>query len=90
MILTSTIRNVMNTNVVYGSAGDEVKLIADHDNVLIVENNNGFKFPVKKELVTEDTNPNIIPDEIPIAKQAPARQKKKVSPNEQSSLFSQL
>jgi hypothetical protein len=38
--------------VVYGVKGDSVKLIADHDNVLIVENERGERFPVKKALVT--------------------------------------
>lgn len=32
----------------YASKGDEVKIISEHGEVLIVENKNGNRFPVKK------------------------------------------
>lgn len=45
---------VNKNQILYGKKGDKVKLISDHDNVLIVELN-GNKFPVKKEEVNNDT-----------------------------------
>jgi uncharacterized protein (DUF2249 family) len=38
-------------NIQYGKIGDEVKIIADHDNVVIVENLKGNRFPVSKEKI---------------------------------------
>lgn len=35
----------------YGSKGDEVRIIADHDNIVIVEDKSGNKYPVKKEKI---------------------------------------
>lgn len=39
-------------DVYYAKKGDKVTLVADYENVLIVEKN-GNKFPVKKELVRQ-------------------------------------
>lgn len=38
---------------IYGKAGDEVKIIADHIGVLIVESLNGNRFAAKRDEVTE-------------------------------------
>jgi hypothetical protein len=88
MVLTKTIRSIVRPANIYGNAGDKVKLISDHDEVLIVENENKFRFPVEKEFVSEEDKPVIIPDEIPVPEAPPSRNKnKKAAPQEQSSLF---
>lgn len=35
----------------YGKKGEEVVVVADFHNVLIVQNSNGFKFPVHRSKV---------------------------------------
>lgn len=45
---------------VYGHAGDDVMLIADHGNMLIVQHKNGERFPVLKIDVLPDI---VVPDE---------------------------
>lgn len=35
----------------FGSKGEEVRIISDHDNILIVENIKGVRYPVKKEKI---------------------------------------
>jgi hypothetical protein len=39
---------------IYGTKNEEVKLIADHAGIWIVENNKGDRYPVKKELLIID------------------------------------
>lgn len=54
MKLKNDIRSVVNPNKIYGSKGDEVKLLSDHGNVLIVEYECGKRISVKTTEVTED------------------------------------
>lgn len=35
----------------FGNKGEEVNIISDHDNILIVENIKGERYPVKKEKI---------------------------------------
>lgn len=34
---------------VYGKRGEEVRIVADYENVVIVENKSLFRYPVKRE-----------------------------------------
>lgn len=36
------------SGIAYGLAGDRVRIISDHDNVMIVEGESGKRFPLKK------------------------------------------
>lgn len=89
MVLIRTIRSIVRPAEIYGNAGDQVTLIADHDEVLIVEDENKFRFPVKREEVSEEDKPELIPDESPVLNTTPVKNKKnkKAAPKEQSSLF---
>lgn len=58
MILLEDINSSYRNKIRYGNKGDEVRLIADHGNVLIVEGNKG-RFPVKKNKVGYGENKNI-------------------------------
>lgn len=88
MILTKTIRSILDRNEIYGNAGEEVKLIADHGNVLIVANAVGFRFPVNTEFVSSDDEPVIVQEEIiPVAEPSRKTKGKKVQPQIQNSLF---
>lgn len=49
-IISDVISTVIRGRV-YAKAGDEVNVIADCENVLIVEDKDGGRFPVKKEMV---------------------------------------
>ena len=40
---------VENGPIVYGKKGEEVTIIGDYNNVVIVENSIGKRYPVKKE-----------------------------------------
>ena len=40
------------TRGLYGRAGEEVTIIADHDLVLIVEGQTGSRFPIARDKVT--------------------------------------
>lgn len=83
----------------YGSRGDPVTIIADHDNVLIVEDNKGKRFPVPRSSVTENLisetkEPESVikePDPvIPSPKKAappPPTKRKRSGPPEQTNLF---
>lgn len=51
--LAADVRSAVKSHVLYGRVGDEVKIIADHIEVLICENECG-RFPVLKSLVTTD------------------------------------
>ena len=49
-VLKEDIRSEYRKKVIYGKAGDKVKIITDGD-VLIVEAKNGYRFPVNRERV---------------------------------------
>ncbi len=54
MLLTSTIHSTTNPKIIYGTAVDQVKEIADHVNVLIVEGQYGVRFPVGIKNITNE------------------------------------
>lgn len=54
--LTADVYSHLRPHVKYGSKGEEVKLIQSYENVLIVENNLGDRFPVHPEKVTFESN----------------------------------
>jgi hypothetical protein len=89
MVLRRTIRSIVRPANIYGNAGDQVTLVSDHDEVLIVEDENKFRFPVKREEVSEEDKPELLPDETPVLNEAPVKNKKnkKAAPQEQKSLF---
>lgn len=66
---------------VYGMAGDTVTVVSDHDNVQIVENESGNRFPVKTEKLTYDDAPiKAVPiDKSPTVKPAKTGTKKQLS-----------
>ena len=49
--LIRDVESIVAKGRVYGRCGEEVKVVADCVNVLIVEDKEGGRFPVKKELV---------------------------------------
>jgi hypothetical protein len=54
MYLLRTIRSTVKPAVIYGNAGDEVSVVAWHDDVAIVAAKNGSRFSVhKRDLVIE-------------------------------------
>ena len=68
---------ISNFRKTYGYAGDKVKVVADHDDVIIVENANHERFAIKRELLTYD-NTDIAKESLdPFAKQKPAKNKNK-------------
>jgi hypothetical protein len=75
--------------VVYGSAGQEVKLIAQHGHVLIVQDEKGKRFPVCECDVTEEAI-EIKPDPEPMETKPFRKQqlkKKAVTINTMQTLF---
>lgn len=88
MKLIREIRSSFRSNVIYGHAGEEVKLVSMHDDVLIVEGERGNRFSVKME----DINANDRPVEIiePVILHQPvetkSRKQKKATP-EQATMF---
>ena len=38
----------------YGSKGDKIKVVSDHDNVIIAENEDGNRFGCNKNLISQD------------------------------------
>jgi hypothetical protein len=53
MFLVRTIISVVKPSVIYGRAGDEVRVIVWHNDVAIVEDKEGGRFSVKKEHLSE-------------------------------------
>jgi formylmethanofuran dehydrogenase subunit D len=53
--LTQTIRSACKPSIIYGNEGEEVNIIADHGEVMIVENKEGNKFPVNKQFLNDGT-----------------------------------
>lgn len=91
--LKKTIYSSFNAGYVYGRKGDEVKLINRSDNVCIVEDEKGNKFPILLEdltgLIIEKTE--AAPDDTAapnktITHRAPVS-KKKAAPINQTTLF---
>lgn len=69
----------------YATQGQMVKLIAEHGNVCVVENNEGFRFPILTALITTEkiipkpaapstaataSNQSIINKRVPVQKKA--------------------
>ena len=85
--------STMKPSVKYGSAGDEVKVIADYTGVLIVERLiDNHRFAVKPESLTEEkviheaAPDTAAPNNKPIINREPAT-KKKAAPKNQNTLF---
>jgi regulator of extracellular matrix RemA (YlzA/DUF370 family) len=55
-ILISDIISTFNKDKTYGKKGEAVVIVADHDNVVIVEKIGGERFPVKKDDLKEETD----------------------------------
>jgi len=71
----------------YGSAGDEVVLISDRNNVLIIENGKGEKFPCNRDHFIPDEKP-VATEMKPVIKKAPAKKKSaSAGPSIQTSIF---
>ena len=89
MKLRKTIRSTFRNAHVYGEAGEEVKLIAKHGNVAIVENQLKQRFPVPVKEIIEDDSTETIPEEKIIINQVPGRKSKisKPAPKIQTALF---
>jgi hypothetical protein len=51
--LTQTIRSACKPSIIYGNEGEEVNIIANHGEVMIVENKEGNKFPVNKQFLND-------------------------------------
>ena len=49
--LLSNIESIVVKGRVYGVCNEEVKIVFDNGNVVIVENNEGNRYPVKRELI---------------------------------------
>lgn len=75
----------------YASAGDEVKLISDRGNVMIVEDGKGNRFPVSKDILSnEPVEEKPACDLKPIVNQVQDRSVKRSKPaplNSQKTLF---
>ncbi len=85
--------STMKPSVKYGSAGDEVKVIADYVGVLIVERViDKSRFAVKPEYITEEkiiheaAPDTAAPNNKPIINREPVS-KKKAAPTNQNTLF---
>jgi len=57
----------------YASKGDKIKVISDHDNVIIAENEEGNRFGCNKNLISQD----IIEKEIILEKKNDSKNGKK-------------
>jgi len=76
----------------YGLAGDRVTIIADHDNVLIVENTVGSRFSVRREDIEFDEAVKVEEQPVVVEEKQTTRKKsasKKSNPDNtsQQSLF---
>lgn len=74
------------SNQLYGKAGDEVVIVADHDNVQIVAGRNGFRFPVATITLTNqpgDLDMAYVTPEVTYAVNRKPTRKKKVLSNTQ-------
>lgn len=90
MWLKNDIRSHMHDEIIYGRQGQEVKVISDHDNVLIVENEDGNRFSVLRIHCTHEyVNPQSCTDtavtNININRAPVSR--RKAAPINQTSIF---
>lgn len=61
MKLSADVRSNFNNRKLYGTKGEEVIFISDHEKVVIVENKEGNRFSVLKILLTEeDVQPSAV------------------------------
>ncbi|WP_430900535.1 MULTISPECIES: hypothetical protein [unclassified Paraflavitalea] len=74
MIVIERVVSVAKAGRVYAEAGTVVKLIADHGNVLIVEDGNGQRFPVARSKIDTEEKPESfsLPISNPIPEEKPA------------------
>lgn len=74
-------------NRIYGTAGTEVFLVADHGNVMIVADKDDNRFPVPAELLSDQL---VIRQTTTVIKEKPKTvraTKKKAGPIQQTNLF---
>jgi hypothetical protein len=82
----------MYSKIEYGKAGDEVKVVSEHGDMVIVENIEGIRFPMLKRYLTEEkiiheaAPDTAAPNNKPIINRAPISKKKAASTN-QNTLF---
>jgi formylmethanofuran dehydrogenase subunit D len=82
----------MYSKIQYGKAGDEVKVVSEHGDMVIVENTEGSRFPMLKIHLTEEkviheaAPDTAAPNNKPIINRAPISKKKAASTN-QNTLF---
>jgi formylmethanofuran dehydrogenase subunit D len=82
----------MYSKIEYGKAGDEVKVVSEHGDMVIVENTEGSRFPMLKIHLTEEkiiheaAPDTAAPNNKPIINRAPVSKKKAASTN-QNTLF---
>jgi hypothetical protein len=74
------------SNRLYGAAGSQVTIIANHSNVQIVEDSLGNRYSVKTELIG-DTALTVVPELKAIETTIAGRSQKKKSAVAQSNLF---
>jgi hypothetical protein len=81
-------------HIIYGRKGDEVTLISVFDNVCIVADEAGKRFPANIELLSgniipknQEAAPGTAAPNKPIINRAPVPKKKKEVPINQSTLF---
>ena len=89
MKLLKTIRSKINPLDVYGKSGEEVKLISDLGSTLIVSGENGNRFPVSRDDVSDDTKAALKKDDpLPVKQVAPKKGKSsKMTSDDKPSLF---
>lgn len=92
MKLMHDVKSLLDKDVIYGYAGDEVTVISEYGNVMIVEGINGVKFPCKTDNLTTEvlTNEKPLTEVKPIINQVQAKPVKRQKPaplNNQSQLF---
>jgi len=82
----------MYSKIEYGKAGDEVKVVSEHGDMVIVENTEGNRYPMLKiylteEIIIHEAAPDTAaPKNNPIINRAPVSKKKAASTN-QNTLF---
>ena len=86
-LLKVDIQTQMHKGKLYGSAGEEVKIISIHGEVLIVENMSGFRFPVKFDELTESPSEVCAIKAEPVVVEKSKKQAKKAVQVTQQNLF---
>jgi hypothetical protein len=74
------------SNRLYGAAGSQVAIIADHSTVQIVEDSAGNRFPVNTDLL-DGVAPTDLPEFRKIEQVIPGRSKRKKAVVTQSNIF---